>query len=348
MIGNKKYRVLVLIHTDLVPPDEAIQGAELKKLDREAHPWATEYDVIRALHGLKHDVKTLGVYSDLKVIRETVEEFKPHIVFNLLEEFDGETLFDSHVVAYLELLRLPYTGCNPRGLMLARDKSLSKKVLSYHRIATPKFLLYPKSKKPEKIKLPKNITFPLIVKCLTEEASLGLAQASIVHNEEKLIERVKHIHQKFSVDVIVEEFVEGREFYVGVMGNHRLQPLPVWELLFSKADNPEKELYSRQAKWNQKYRLRKGIKTQKAKLTESEEKAVQQLAKKTYKALGLNGYARIDLRMDANGKIFVIEANPNPNIAKDDEFAMSSKHTGQKYKATIQKILQLAKSWASC
>jgi len=183
---------------------------------------------------------------------------------------------------------------------------------------------------------------------LSEEASLGLSKASVVHNEEKLKERIGYIHKKIGVDAIVEEFVPGREFYVGVIGNYRLELLPVWEVFYNKAENPEKEFYSRSAKWNEKYRQRKGIESGKAKLSKDLELKIQSVAKKTYKALGLNGYARIDVRMDEDENVYVIEANPNPNIAWDDEFAESAEHRKSwKYSEVLQKIISLGISWSA-
>lgn len=328
------------MHSDLVPPDE-IDG---KKLDRFTTDWITEYDVIKCLKSMGHEVIKLGIYSDLSKIRTALEEHQPDMIYNLLEEFDGESLFDSHVAAYLELLRIPFTGCNARGLMLARDKALTKKILTYHRLATPKFVVFPRNRK---VKKPKSLEYPLIVKSLTEEASLGLAKASIVHNDEKLIERVKFIHEKVGSDAIVEQFIEGREFYIGIYGNYQLNSLPVWELVFTKSDNPEKEFYSRRAKWNEKYRKRKGIKGQAAKLNAKKEQEMVAIAKKAYKTLSLSGFARIDLRMTSEGKIYLIEANPNPNIATDDEFALSAFHQGMKYEELLGKILSLGKSWSA-
>lgn len=335
-----KYRILILMHMDLVPP------VDIKKseIDRDNALWITEYDVSTTLKKMGHDIKELGVYSDLKVIREAIDELKPHIVYNLLEEFDGEVVYDQNVVSYLELLKVPYTGCNPRGLMLARDKALAKKILTYHRIKTPKFHVFPKNRN---VLLPKKINYPMIVKCLFEEASLGISQASVVHNEEKLLERLSFIHQNIKTDAIIEEFIEGREFYVGVLGNYRLKTLPVWELLFENADNPGKEIYSRNAKWNMKYRNRKGIKTQKAKITPEVEERILDVCKKTYKTLNLNGYARIDLRVSSNGNIYVIEANPNPNIGLDDEFALSAKNEKIKYEELLKKIISLGLSWST-
>ncbi len=332
------YRILVLMHTDLVPPE----GETVKVADRDDCEYITEYDVITALRKMDHEVMPLGVYSDLKVVRDVIDEFKPHIVFNLLEEFNGQVLLDQNVVSYLELLNVAYTGCNPRGLMLARDKALAKKILTYHQIKTPGFQVFPKNRKPNPSS---DLNYPMIVKCLYEEASLGLSQASVVHSEEKLIERVKFIIETHKTDVIAEEFIEGREFYVGVLGNYQLKTLPVWELSFDNADKPEKEIYSRNAKWNTKYRKRKGIKTSAAKISEDLSDKIEEICRQTYKALDLNGYARIDLRVDSDDDVYVIEANPNPNIALDDELASSALKADMSYEDLLKKILSLAISW---
>jgi len=331
-----KYRILVLIHEDLVPP----QDASLYKGDNlEFAPWITEYNVVESLKRLGHEINVLGVYSDLAQIRHTIEDFNPHITFNLLEEFDGEVLFDQNVVSFLELLRMKYTGCNPRGLMISRDKAIAKKILSYHSIATPKFQVFGKSKPKRLIK---KLEFPLIVKCLYQEASLGLSGASVVNNTLKLYERIDYLNEKYETEVIVEEFVEGREFYVGVIGNKRLTVLPIWELVFEKSEKPNKEFYSEKAKWDKKYRERKGVSSKKAELTPSLEKEIIKTVKKTYQALELSGYARIDIRVSADGTPYVLEANPNPNIAEYDEFAMSAKESGLSYDELMEKLVKTA------
>ncbi len=334
-----KLRILVLVHEALVPPEDIKKSVE----EIEFEPWVTEYHVISTLKKMKHEVHVLGVYSDLRSIRNSVDEINPHVIYNLLEEFDGEALFDQNVVSYLELLRVPYTGCNPRGLILARDKALAKKILTYHRIPTPKFFVFPKNKR---VKRPKNLDFPLIVKCLTEEASFGISKASVVHNDEKLQERVEYINKKLNDDALVEQFVEGRELYVGIVGNYRAKILPVWELFFEKVDKPEKEFYSNRAKFNKKYRSNKGIKTGAATLEPALEKKISNICRRAYKVLNLSGYARIDIRLTADEKIYILEANPNPDISATDELAMSALHAKIKYKDLLKKILSLGIQWS--
>jgi len=207
-----KKRVLVLMHVDLVPPDD-IAG----KSDEEVFEYKTEYDVVTGLRDLGHEVHPLGLYDDLTPLRQAIQNLKPHIAFNLLDNFRGEPMLEQNVVSYLELVQVPYTGCNPRGLMLARDKALSKKILHYHRIRVPRFAVVPAGRKLRR--KPARLEYPLIVKSQVEDASLGIAEASLVNNDEKLAERIEFMHAKVGTSLILEQYVDGRELYVGVMGN---------------------------------------------------------------------------------------------------------------------------------
>jgi D-alanine-D-alanine ligase len=335
----KRLRVLVLMHEDLVPPDH-LRGHDVKTAE-----WRTEYDVVSTLRKLGHDVQPLGVKSDLSVILTAIENWKPHIAFNLLEEFDGMAVYDQHVVSYLELLHLPYTGCNPRGLMLARDKALTKKVLSFHRIPYPEFMVVPQGRAAKR---PSSLAFPLIVKSISEEASLGISQASIVDDDDKLKERVAFIHSSVGTGALVERYIEGREFYVGVIGNGQLQVLPVWELIMDKLPEDTRRIATERVKWSRKYQDKYGITSREAKnLREGKAQEIQHLAKRVYRALGLSGYARIDLRMDANGQLYILEANPNPQIAHDEDFADSAERGSYPYKQLLQELLNVGLRWRS-
>lgn len=333
----KRLRVLVLMHGDLVPPDH-INGQDVKMM-----AWRTEYDVVSTLKKLGHDVRPLGVKSDLGVIRAAIGEWKPHIAFNLLEEFDGVALYDQHVVSYLELLHMPYTGCNPRGLMLARDKALAKKVFAFHRIPYPEFIVIPQGRT---VKRPKSLAFPLIVKSISEEASLGISQASIVDEDDKLKERVAFIHHSVGSGALIERYIEGREFYVGVMGNGHLQALPVWELIMDNLPDDAKRIATQRVKWSRKYQDKYGITSREAKnLPVGKAEQIQDLAKRVYRALALSGYARIDLRMDEQGQLYVLEANPNPQIARDEDFADSAEKASYHYTELLQELLNVGMRW---
>lgn len=330
----KRLRVLCLTHEDLVPPESVPAGVSFHDQD-----WRTEQYVLSTLRTLGHEATILGVRYDLGVIRSGVEEFKPDIIFNLLEEFHDQPLYDQNVVSYLELVPVPYTGCNPRGMVLARDKALTRKVLSYHRIPGPDFVVFGRGRK---VKRPKHLALPLFVKSQVEEASLGISQASVVHTDQELEDRVRFMHERYRTDVIVEEYIEGREFYVGILGDERLTVLPVWELVFERMPDDVPHIATRKVKWDPKYQKKHGIISREAQGLSAElTHKVQNVCKRTYRALGLSGYARIDLRVKENGEIFVIEANPNPEIAFGEDFADSAKKYGLSYEELIQKILSL-------
>ena len=332
----KTQRVLTLVHKHLVPPDDT------EGIDVLTAPWKMEYDVIETLREIGHEVLPLGVQDDLGVIRAAIDQWKPTIVFNLLESFDDVTTFDMNVVSYLELLKVPYTGCNPRGLLLARDKALSKQLMAYHRIPVPDFAVF----RPRRgVKLPRKLAFPLIVKSLTYEASVGISQASVVTDEEHLRRRVEFIHESIGTDAIVERYIDGRELYVGILGNERLTVFPVWELHFTKRGDEVHRIATERVKWSTKYQRKYGIETHEAKLPEDVTARVQHLCKRVYRSLDLTGYARIDLRMDAAGKPFVIEANPNPQLGYGEDFAESAERAGVSYEQLLQRIIVAGLQW---
>ena len=333
-----KLRILALVHRHLIPPDVIPEGTDIVSA-----PWRTEYDVISTLRTLGHEVRPLGVHDDLGDIRRTADDWKPHIAFNLLEGFDDITIFDQNVVSHLELLKLPYTGCNPRGLLLARDKSLSKKLLAYHRIPVPECEVF-RIGRP--IRRPKRLQFPLIVKSLTQEASIGISQASVVESDEKLKERVTFVHESIGTAALVERYIEGREIYVGVLGNQTLQALPVWELFFTNMPEGAKRIATDRVKWSVKYQNKYGIDSGPAKdLPDLLGSQIQHLCKRAYRALELSGYARIDLRLDETGNLWVLEANPNPQIARGEDFAASAEKVGLTYEGVLQRIINLGIRW---
>jgi D-alanine-D-alanine ligase len=332
----RKQRVLALVHDHLVPPDDTT-GIDVAEAE-----WKMEYDVIETLREIGHEVRVFGMHDDLSGVRSAAEEFKPHIVFNLMEAFAGVPTFDQNVVSFLELLRLPYSGCNPRGLILARDKALSKKLLAYHRVPVPDFTVVRPGRRPQ---LPKKLRFPLIVKSLFFEASAGISQASVVESEEQLAKRVTFIHENLGTAAIVEQFVDGRELYVGVIGNERLDAFPVWEMSFDKMPDNRWRIATERVKWSTQYQKRHGIMTERAALDAETTDRIQKMAKRAYRALDLNGYARIDFRLDEEGRPHVLEANPNPNLAYGEDFAESAEVAGISYERLLDRILTLGIRW---
>lgn len=336
----RRLRVLHVTHPDYVPP-KSTEGFS----EKEINVWKTDFDVVRALEENGHAVRSLGVLDELAPIRTTIEEFQPHIVFNLLEQFGGFPEFDQHVVGYLELLGVPYTGCNPRGLVLARDKALAKKLVTYHRIRTPNFVVF---RKGRKVRRPKNVQLPLFVKSAVEEASLGISQASVVDTDEKLAERVAFVHDSLGTDAIAEEYIEGRELYVGVVGNTRLQTFPVWELRFGKlAEGSSAPIATAKVKHDVEYQKKMGIEHGPAEdLPDGLAARMAKLTRRICRVLEIDGYARIDYRLADDGRLYFLEANPNPEIAWEEELASASEAAGLKYPALIQKIVSLGRTRA--
>jgi D-alanine-D-alanine ligase len=330
----KKMRALVLVHATLVPP-ESLQGVPEKEIDE----WRTEYDVISHLKEAGHEVMPLGVDDNLMDLRRAILEWKPDIVFNLLEEFDGIVTYDQHVVAFLELMHQPYTGCNPRGMLLSRDKVLSKQLLSYHRVPTPQFVVFPRGRAP---RLPKRLRFPMFVKSSTEDASLGIAHASVVTDERGLKERIAFIHEQTHSDALVEEYIEGREIYVGVIGNERLKVLPVWEMTFGSLPQGHPTIATRKVKWDRNYQSKYGITTAAAENLPAEVVTrLEQLSRRIFRALHLTGYARMDFRLRDDGSLYVLEANANPNLSAAEDFAQSALTAGIPYPDVLKRILRL-------
>jgi D-alanine-D-alanine ligase len=336
----RRLRVLVLMHPDFVPPDSTA-GYTAQEINR----WKTEFDVVSTLRTAGHDVRPLGVQEEIKPVRDAIEDFKPHVVYTLLEEFHYTSGYDQHIASFLELMKVPYTGCNPRGLILARGKDLSKTLAHHRRIAVPAFAVFPMRRK---VKRPPRLALPLIVKSLSEDGSYGISQASIVDTEEELAERVAFVHDRLGTAAIAEQYIEGRELYVGVLGNNRLRVLPVWELKFGNLGGQgARQIATEKAKHDPAYQERVGVEDGPARDLPPEVLVrIQRTAKRIYRTLGLDGYARIDFRLAADGTPYFIEANPNPEIAKSQEFATAARHVGLGYPELLHRILMLGISRA--
>jgi D-alanine-D-alanine ligase len=332
----KRTRVLVLVDQSLVPPETAPAG----KLAGSA--WKMEWDIVTTLKKRGHELRVIGLDDDLSPLRPAIDEFKPVIVFNLIEAFADVEVFEQNLVSYLELLRVPYTGCNPRGLTLSRDKALAKKVMAYHGIPVPDFIVVPRGRK---VKRPRRLGYPLIVKSLVAESSIGIAQASVVVNDGQLHKRVQFIHDKIGTGAVVEQFIEGREFYVSVLGNDQLRVFPVWEMWFGKMPKDSWHIATGRAKWSVKYQKRYRIRFGKSSLKDGLAGRIQRLAKDVYRALDLTGYARMDMRMAPDGRIFVLEANPNPQLMRGGYFAEAARLANLPYEALLERIITLGLRW---
>ena len=330
----KKTRVLILFDTD-VPPPASQDYAKAIESDDEA-----EFDVARALIARGHEVRCLGFRDDIDQLVHGLRAQPCDIVFNLSERFRGESALDYTVTSVLDMLAIPYTGASSEGLLLARDKALTKKVLAYHGILIPHFMVCAMG---QAIQRPSDLRFPLIVKPLDEDASVGIAQSSVVRDDDALNSRILFIHEKIGTDAIVEEFIEGRELYVGVIGNDKPRALPPIEMVFKNEPNVEGRIATFKAKWSVKYRQSRGIENMVAvDLSKSLVQRLSDVAVRTYKAAGLRDYGRIDVRLAHDDAIYVVEANPNPYLADGEDLAWAAEEAGYPYADLLEKIAEMA------
>lgn len=340
----KTLKVLVLFDSAGTPPDDQDFSRELETPD-----WKVEANVIAALRELGHDVRLLGVYDEPRLILDELKAHPPDVVFNLTEQFNNRSAYERDVAGLLEMMEVRYTGSGPTPLTLCKNKGTTKEILAYHRIRFPAFAIFPPG---AMVKRPKRLAFPLFIKPLKEEASYGIAQDSFVETDAAFEERVRFIHERMNQEAMAEEYIEGRELYVsiigggagsGVGGGARLQVLPLREVVFRQVPDGRPKFSTFKAKWDDAYRARWGIENVFARdVPEETVRRIERICKKVYRVLRIRGYGRIDLRLTPEGEIVILEANPNPNLAADDEFAQSALKAGLSYEAMIQRILHLA------
>jgi len=330
----KKARVLVLFDTDGDPP----AGQDYTK--QLASSEEAEFDVARALMSLGHQVRLLGFNKDLEQLVGGLKAEPVDVVFNLTEHFRDLASLDYSVSAVLEMLGMPYTGASVQGLILARDKALTKMVLAYHGLRIPHFMV---CERGSAVQRPSDIRFPLIVKPLDEDASVGIAQASVVRDDQALAERVAFIHDRIATDAIVEEFIAGREVYMGVMGNNPPRALTPIEMVFGDDTDEESRIATFKVKWSVKYRQSRGITNRVAKnLPKDLLERLSDVAVRAHKAAGLRDYGRIDVRLAHDDEIYIVEANPNPYLANGEDLAWAASEAGHEYPQFIEKIAEMA------
>jgi D-alanine-D-alanine ligase len=330
---KKKLKVLVLFDGVQPTPIDADLSEEMK-----TEEWQTEANVMAALKELGHIPEHLAIFDDVDLVRQKMESFQPDILFNLVEQFKNNPGFDQNIVSLLEMQGVPFTGCGSTGLTLCKHKGISKKILGHHGIATPNFVVIPRGQRSG----PGKLRFPILVKPVKEEASYGISRASFVQNDEQFRDRIAFIHEKYKSDAIAEEYIEGREIYVSIMGNTRLQVFPLRELIFREVPPNEPRIATYKAKWDETYRKRWGLEGKFVEgLDSTLVKEIEKMCKDIYRLLTIDGYARIDLRLAADNKPYFIEANPNPHLAADEDFAESALKAGLKYPQLIQAIIAL-------
>lgn len=335
----KPLRVLMLTQADLVPPEGQVDDETVNRA-----PWRTDYDVREGLIQAGHSVTVSGADSDIDELRRVIDDAKPDIVFNLLEMFRNDSHLLSHVLSYLELRQIPYTGCNPVGMSFSVRKPLQRKILRHHRIATPEFAL---ARMNRVFKRSRRLEFPLIVKSATEHGSIGIAQASVVTSDERLQERIEFIHDQVGTHALVEEYIPGRELYLGVLGNHRLTTFPLWEMRFTNLREGVPNIATSRLKWDIDYQERVGLDTGPAtELDEPARQRITRMCKRAFRALEQNGYARFDIRLRESGQPVIIESNPNPELAWNSEFPSAAHAAGFEYPDLLDRILSLGLRWA--
>lgn len=319
--------------------DEAVVPADDPRFERTYEAPITEYHVIGALRTLGSNVSALGVGHDIAAIVSTLTEDKPHMVFNLTEQFGGDRKLDKNIAAVLEMLNIPFTGTGSTGLMLCRDKLLCKQLLSLHKIRVPGFASVPAGKNAH---VPKTVRYPLVVKPAYEDSSEGISNASVVTNEAALKERAQFVHERWEQDAIAEEYIEGRELYVAILGNKKLTVFPIRECSFNSDSDDGPHLATYRVKWNQEYREKHNINFVFAKLEPEVVGSIERVCKKVYRILQIRDYGRIDVRLTTDNKLVVLEANPNPDLAYGEEVAEAAEKSGIRYEQLISRILRLA------
>jgi D-alanine-D-alanine ligase len=332
----KKARILVLFDTDGEPPVTQDFKRQLESGDE------AEFDVARILIERGHQVRLFGFRDNLDQLLAGLRTEPVDVVFNLAERFRGLSALDYTVAALLEMVDMPYTGASSEGLLLARDKALTKKVLAYQGIRIPHFVVCAQG---ATVQRPSDLRFPLIVKPLDEDASVGISQASVVRDDNALAERVAFIHDRIDTDAIIEEFIAGRELYIGVMGGDKPVSFPPIEMVFGNEPNVENRIATFKAKWSVKYRESRGIQNMIAvDLPEDVRARLAEVAVRTFEAAGLRDYGRIDVRLAHDNEIYVVEANPNPYLADGEDLAWAAEEGGYLYGDFIERIAEMALS----
>lgn len=329
---RRKLKVLVAIDTNFEPGPAYDYRQHFEEAD-----WETTRDVVGALERLGHEVRIVGVSHDLLPAIQLLRADPPDAVFNLVESIDGSRTHEQSFAGLLEMLGVRYTGAASSTLALCKNKGVAKKILAYHRIRVPRFVV---SHKHRPLKRLGRFGYPAFVKPLSQESSAGISRKSLVTNEEDCLERVRFIHDRQGEDALVEEFVDGREFYVGVAGVNRITAFPARELFFDHVPEGTPAFATYKAKWDDEYRKRWGIHNgPAAELPEKVTRTLYAICRKAALVLQIRGYGRIDIRLTRDAEVVVIEANPNPSLAADEDFAQAAAAAGVAYDQLVQRIL---------
>ena len=299
-----------------------------------------EANVLTSLQNLGHEVDNMAVFDNVGDVVNKVVSFAPTVVFNQCESFRDDRALEPNIPSLLDMMRIPYTGSGPDGLFLCKDKALAREVLSHHHVRVPRFVV---SHLKSPLRRLHRFGYPAFVKPVGQESSDGIAKASFVRDEKEALDRLRFLHQKFNSDAMMEEYIDGRELYVSVLGNRRRVVFPPREIFFGLVPDDEPKFATSQAKWNDVYRTKWGISNgPAAELPEAVLKDLRKLARNVYGWLRIRGFGRIDFRLSSRNELFIIEANPNPALSAEDDFAQSANTGGLTYDALIQEIVNAA------
>lgn len=329
-----KSRVLVLFDTDADPPATQDYTRQLATGNE------VEFEVAKVLIDRGYDVRLLGFRNDLEQLLAGLRAAPFDVCFNLVERFRNQSSLDYAVAALLEMMGVPYTGAGAMGLMLARNKAVTKMVLNHHGVRTPRFI---EIELGAVCKRPSDLRFPLIVKPVNEDASVGIARASVVRDDRALSERVAFVHERLKTAAIVEEFIAGREIYVGVVGNDPPKAMPPIEMVFDESVQDDHRIATFKVKWSTKHRESLGISNRIASDLPPELLArLSEVAIASYRAAGLRDYGRVDVRVAHDHEIYVVEANPNPYLSDGEDMSWAAEEGGYPYPELLEAIVEMA------
>lgn len=333
--------ILLVCHPHLIPPTKGL-SARSARTNSYGASWKTEYDVSRALHKLGHTVEFCGIQESFEPLRNLAKQKKFDVAFNLLEEFAGQASFEALLVQELQDLKIPYTGCGFRPLLACRQKVTCKWLLKHQNILTPNFALVRDLRKTKSAF--RKIFFPAIVKPADEDASLGIRKSSLVKNRQQAKRELSRLRQIYSGKILMERFISGREFHVTVMrSSTRVLAFRPIETVFLRAKGFADTIATENAKWNLQYRRKNKIVIRPLGISEKKlEQKLRAEARKAVMALGIDGYARLDFRMDSKGRLFVIDVNPNPDVGQGYEMAENLRVSGISYLNMIEMLLKQA------
>jgi D-alanine-D-alanine ligase len=311
-----------------------------KRQKKKKNPLYDREEIFEALTKLGHE-PSYHVLDGKNQSLHALGRCGADLIFNLTESYAGDDTMDKNIAAYLELLHIPYTGSGPQALYLAQDKSIAKKIFDFHKIKTPDFATSYRGRTDHS----HDIKFPLIVKPVSEDGSIGIDNGSVVDSVKELMERIDYIHEEFDSPALVEEYIEGREIYASILGNENAEVLPLIELDLSKLPEGSRRIAGQDVKFDfetEAYKVTKSAPVEG--LDDEIMKKLQDTALAASRALKLRDYSRVDMRLDKEGEVYVIEANPNPWLASAAEFTMAARKAGYSYTDMIDKIVELARA----